>query len=463
MEEFYDVIINIKSIYSLSKEEGWPIKWNNKRKDIILKNQDKKLLKVGVLGNGNVGKSFLLSRLFGVEIPSGFSVTTEGLSLKYNIEDRYIILDSAGLQTPLLTDENLFDDKDEENKKKKYESLYKDKTQTENFIQNLIIDISDMILIVVGKLTFNEQRLINKIKKVLESSNQKNKIIYVIHNLINFQTKEQVEEHIKINLLKSASFNLKYIPNIITSTNNSQKSYKGREILVEEEKISNIKSFHLIMARENTEAGDYYNNFTYTLLNDQFNFFTDRNPLSIIDEIKNKFVSWSGEILEEKISEENIEIVNAENSNEEKIIFKKSENSNLEIIPKSCISDELGLNIYRSNGFDPNYYYYIENDEYLVIVLEVPGDVKIEDKYADIDKHEIIVLGKKEDHLTSKKVIDNNTKFGNFKKYIKYKDHIMLAEEEAVSGQETQENGILEFKFRLAKRRRGGPSRDNKK
>ena len=36
-----------------------------------------------------------------MKIPSGYSVITEGLSLKYNEVDKYTILDSAGLQTPL--------------------------------------------------------------------------------------------------------------------------------------------------------------------------------------------------------------------------------------------------------------------------------------------------------------------------------------------------------------------------
>ena len=138
LEEFYDVIVNIKSIAALGTEEGWPIKWNKQRKEIIEKMKVLELLKIGILGNGNVGKSFLLSRLFSINIPSGYSVITEGLSLKYNENDKYIILDSAGLQTPLLSDEH-FKDKDEENIRKKYEDLYKDKTQTENFIQNLII------------------------------------------------------------------------------------------------------------------------------------------------------------------------------------------------------------------------------------------------------------------------------------------------------------------------------------
>ena len=60
LENFYDVIINIKSIASLEKDEGWPIKWNEQRKSDISKLKDEQLLKIGILGNGNVGKSFLL-------------------------------------------------------------------------------------------------------------------------------------------------------------------------------------------------------------------------------------------------------------------------------------------------------------------------------------------------------------------------------------------------------------------
>ena len=66
LEFFYDLIINIKSIRELSeKDKGWEIKWNkniNTIKEFIKDN--KKLLNVGILGNGNIGKSFLLSRIF---------------------------------------------------------------------------------------------------------------------------------------------------------------------------------------------------------------------------------------------------------------------------------------------------------------------------------------------------------------------------------------------------------------
>ena len=455
LEEFYDVIINIKSINSLMKPEGWPIKWNTQRKPIIEKLKNEKLLKVGVLGNGNVGKSFLLSRLFSIKIPSGYSVITEGLSLKFNEKEFYTILDSAGLQTPLIKNEEILSDEDKnenesnknEQKRKKYENLYKDKTQTENFIQNLIIYESDMLLIVVGKLTFNEQRLINKIKKEIESgpndNKTSNKKIYIIHNLMNFHTKKQVEDHIKDTILKSASFNIeiqKYVDVPKKETNEKNKENENKiqnnnennfqkvgDFYVEND--NEIQVFHLFMAREGTEAGDYYNDFTYQFLKAHFNQFRNRNPLSIIEEIKNKFVEWSNDLLEESIKENNIEIVKDENNKENKYIFKESEgkNENNKLIPKACISDELGLSIYRSNGYEPPYYFYLENDEKLVVFLEIPGipeENKIDDIHADVEKKEIIVKGSKTIIDSIKPLYNNSSKFGKFNLHIPYGNKI---------------------------------------
>ena len=207
------------------------------------------------------------------------------------------------------------------------------------------------------------------------------------------------------------------------------------------------------------------NPFTYKVLREQFNSFIKRKPLSIIDEVKNKFVEWSNDLLEDRIELENIEIVSDQDKKEEKIIFKnnKENNENLKLVPKACISDELGLNIYRSNGYEPTYYYYIEKDEYLVVVLEVPGDVIIEDKFADTSVNEIIVIGNKEDHLSTLKPISNNTKVGKFKMRIKYRNNISIADEEAVKGQETFEKGIYQFKFKLIKKRNPGANKDRKK
>jgi len=111
--KFYDVIVPIQSIKDIIK--GWKIKLN---KDIKYKEIIKdKVLKIGVIGNSNKGKSFILSKLSKMIFPSGTSIKTEGLSIKYPDLKEYknrkiVLLDSAGLETPVLQDNNEnFEDK----------------------------------------------------------------------------------------------------------------------------------------------------------------------------------------------------------------------------------------------------------------------------------------------------------------------------------------------------------------
>ena len=481
LENFYDIIINIKSIRALSnKDEGWQIKWNKNRniiKNIL--NLKEKLLKVGILGNGNMGKSFLLSRIFDEKIPSGYSVITEGLSIKINQNNCYALLDSAGLQTPLLKSNEMVNQNiDNEGDLKEYENLYKDKTQTENFIQNLILYLSDMLFIVVGKITFNEQRLINKIKNELNnfnSQNQKTKknMLFIIHNLSNFQTISQVKEHIDNTLLKSASFKLKETFDI----EKSKGEKEGKRIYYIEEN-TDMLIYHLIMAREETEAGDYYNNYTYQFLKERFNDFPHRSPLSILDEIKNKFAEWSNDLLEEKIDKDKIILVK-DGDVEKQIIYdntpkdgQANNNENYkEIVPKACISDELGLSIYRSSGYEPSYVCYLEDKKKLVVKMELAGNISIEDSYADLYSNQIIIKGNKYDNFENNnkngnnkdetekiKILKNTRKYGKFNLIIPFGNEIKLADEEPINEEENKneikkEDGIKTIKFKLARRR----------
>ena len=461
LEYFYDLIINIKSIRELSeKNKGWEIKWN---KDIkIIKEfikDNKKLLNVGILGNGNMGKSFILSRIFKENIPSGYSVITEGLSIKINKEKFLSLIDSAGLQTPLIKYEEI------KNTENEYELLYKDKTQTENFIQNLILHFSDMLLIVVGKLTFNEQRLINKIKHELENQNSK-KPIFIIHNLMNFHTIAQVEEHINNTLLKSASFKLEKVRDITKSSKDQERYY----LIENDKREKDFYIYHLVMAREMTEAGDYYNNYVYEFLEERFNDFPDRNSFYILDEIRNKFAEWSSDILEDPINVENLIIQNEDNV-EKRIVYESINNENNipKIVPKACLSNEIGTSFYRSSGYEPPYYYYIEGKKYLVIVMELPGIIVIEDVYADINQNKIFVRGNKSDFNKEKmnlsdegikfnetKIKKNTCKFGKFNLIIPYDNEIKLSDEMPVDEENNNfklPEGIKIFKFSLAKRR----------
>jgi len=149
------VIIDIDSINSLEKK-GWEVKYNEERKEIYDKIISDETIKLGVLGINNVGKSYLLSKISRVDIPTGYSIETKGISIKYSEdikgeEKGICILDSAGFETPLLIEKEHKELGNEEIKKinedKNIESiinrdivedeLSKDKAQTERFIEEL--------------------------------------------------------------------------------------------------------------------------------------------------------------------------------------------------------------------------------------------------------------------------------------------------------------------------------------
>ena len=165
----------------------------NVGKKYIKKIIGEETMKNGVLGLNNVCKSFLLRKIAIQNLPSGYSVETKGISIKYadskdNNEDEEIkgicILDSAGFETPLLKEKNDKQNNDEEKKELKEKNkddlekaikfdeieddLARDKAQTERFIEHLIIYLSDMIILVVGKLTRTEQRSITCIKNIVK-------------------------------------------------------------------------------------------------------------------------------------------------------------------------------------------------------------------------------------------------------------------------------------------------------
>ena len=265
-EDFYDIIIDIKSIKDINK--GWVIKSNERGRKQYFEKRDEPVLKIGVIGNADKGKSFILSKISKIDFPSGTSISTEGLSIKYPELGEYVnrkiaLLDSAGLETPVLketkeiiiktkednevndsnennevnesNENNEVDESNKNNKEKnicetkenneakeinetnenneKYETnkpretketndennnysneniLFKEKSRekfiTELFLQNYIIHNSDILLLVVGKFTYSEQKLLNKIKTEIKRSNI-NKLLFIIHNLFTFTSK----------------------------------------------------------------------------------------------------------------------------------------------------------------------------------------------------------------------------------------------------------------------------------
>ena len=226
-KKFYDVIIYISSITEIIK--GWNIRYREEFGKSIL---NKKIVKIGVIGNSNKGKSFILSKLSGINFPSGTDIKTEGLSIKYpdlnkNTNKNIVLLDSAGLETPVLKENSLnprnidiYQKKEQANvdeeKNSENDLLFRKKSRekiiTESFLQNFIINNSDILIIVVGILSYSEQKLLNKIKTKMEKDNElkktTNTCLYIIHNLMAYTTIKQVQTYIDEVLLKSTTFDL---------------------------------------------------------------------------------------------------------------------------------------------------------------------------------------------------------------------------------------------------------------
>ena len=351
MEKFYDIIVVIKSIKSINKE-GWPIKFSEEGKAKYEEYKKLDSIILGVLGNNNKGKSFLLNKLSKIPLISGNSIHTEGLSVKYPDLEEYkgrklILLDSAGLETPVLkSDNNIKEEHGKEkeepiNKEKEQNKEFKenarDKIMTELFLQNFIIEASDILLVVVGNLTYSEQLLINKIK--VESKRHTKNMIFIIHNLQLFRKKSQVEEYIKNTLLKCSTFNLKKRTWISTRKEEHKKEEEKNEIKEENNNINNnapkkdivnmvndenvkdesklnnvhfteiinyedkkkLYIYHLILACEGSEAGDIYNQYAYDFIEHVYKVIPEPKQFDILEKVTEKFKAQSGNFFHDNI------------------------------------------------------------------------------------------------------------------------------------------------------------------
>ena len=135
IENFYDIIVDIDSVLKIKK--GWKIEMTPRGKKKYEEFKKEDLLRIGVVGNQNKGKTFILSKLSKINLPSGTSISTKGISVKYpeleeNEHRKYILLDSAGLETPIKKDDlsNLNKSNDEENNIE--ESNSENETQNSN-------------------------------------------------------------------------------------------------------------------------------------------------------------------------------------------------------------------------------------------------------------------------------------------------------------------------------------------
>ena len=358
--QFYDTIIDFDSLKeSCETEKGFNILFLDKGYKNYNKRKNQDAIIVGVIGNANKGKSYILSKISNEELPRGYSVTTKGISVKYpKIENKsLIVLDSAGSEAPLINSN--MENKNLSNNNSDIElvtEIARDKIATENFIQEFIYFYSDILIVIVGQLTNDDQKLINRIKSI----NRNKKTIFIIHNLMFIETIKNVETIIENIIKKSITFNklieIKMI-NIVDDTKNQNYYLESKD---------KINIVHLIMAREGSEAGNYYNNSTIQFLRKQIKSFTNVNSFDIIETFKSYLSIASGTYMEKPIEIENIKY----EEKEKKFIIKSKD----KITFKKCYVDEMGISNFFGNIIEPPYDYKIDNNK-IAINIELPGAI----------------------------------------------------------------------------------------
>ena len=387
------MIININSIKDI--EKGWLIKMSEKGEINYNKFKNQKLITIGVIGNCYKGKSFILSKIILRDIsPPDSYIKTEGLSIRYSElgQHRIVALDSAGLDTPILNEReednknkgnNEGNNLDERKNKREnipelvpnnskqqkeiddkeiFEDKLREKFVTKLFLQNYIINNSELLLIVVGKLTFSEQKLLHRIKI---ASQKIRKRLFIIHNLKEFIKIKQVKNYIKKYLKNNSTFKLEEGHKISASIDKINGCYFYEE-------NSEVPIFHFIFAKEGSEAGYFFNNFTRNQII-RFSITARDHPFDFIQSIKESFIEFSPWFLEngyeERLAIDDF-ISNDEIIKNKIIKLKKPKSLNI----KKFL--DMGRGRVISKGISVNYNIFKKDNE-LIIRVEMPGNCDI--------------------------------------------------------------------------------------
>jgi len=327
----YDIIIDINSIKNLNSL-GWNIIYSgDKKKQRKIIESENKII-ISVLGNSNRGKTYILQKLCGENLESGYQIQTKGLSMKFHGE--LIYLDTAGTNTPLLL---------EEGKKRPNETdlqnIHLCQIITNYIIQTFVIEYADILICVIGMLNSAEQIFLKKIKKLCENKKE----LIVIHNLIKCETRADVEKYKEEILLQMIS--VKLVEKKIPGTQNKYFIEEGNK---------HIKHFLFANDEKKSKEIDDYNNTTLDFIKTCIKMGM-KNQNNLIEKIKNHIKYISSFVLQNEITPE------IEND-----LIKCKE----EIIPKDIKADELDNIIFIGKEFEP-LHRYCKKGKYFIIEIQL--------------------------------------------------------------------------------------------
>lgn len=378
----------IEANNDINNQEKKEINEIKEEKNLIVENIEDEMLEedktvVGILGFGNVGKSYLLSLFTGEDLPIGDSIHTKGISMKKI--GHFIILDSEGIEAPLTKSniskdmypkENLIDKTINESDFL-IEKIARDKKAVELFIQDFIIENSDILVIVVGQLTLQEQKLINRVVTM-----SRKKSIFVIHNLKNFYSKEQIFDYIENTFKKNVFFHGKNFTEqeykLKKELNHKADEYnKYYHEIYEHSDYSQTEILHFIMGSNVKESQTYsFNKTVHDFFKNEISIFNG-GRFSFIKQLKRFIVERGSKYIESfelsksPFTYDDIKLIK---EGEVKYISIKNENNRI----KKYNMNQLGFSQFYGALYSPNFICYEETDKEtqkrkLIIEINTPG------------------------------------------------------------------------------------------
>lgn len=425
--------------------EGWKIKYKDVANYSSLKKE--KMLILSLIGFKNSGKSFLASKISKDNVCD--KSESNYLYLKYitrsSDDFKLAILDTPGFSRFIKKNDEC-NNSIERIEIKTVDEMEKNISLTDNFLLNFVLKKSNFLIVVVGALNLYEQKLLMKLKSKDEEHKEafkEMKRIFVIHNLKELSKKEEVKEHIKNVMLKSTTFKLEEKETQLVKEGEKNKNSK---FFIEKHQDKEIQIYHLILAKDKSEAGNYYNDFTYDMIWQQYNYFHCYNSFDLISEIKNEIINIS-----EKIFVKPLKSLDDFENTEDKIKIKKG----FEYISNTDNNSDFSL-----LKLKPKYSYYkVENNTKLLVVIEMPGKIMNQKLSCSAPKNgfysmkfsgkKILELPDNRENEKKNGLLFNNREEGEFKEVFKIKQDIFSLSSYKPVKEENDNNGVYKYYFEL--------------
>ena len=362
----YDAIYKCESLSELL-EKGW--NYNLKEKFVNLMKAEKKFCPLCVIGETNKGKTYLINYLTNKKFKSGDEFKTEGLSCKYSFfqyqynkknndtedKNKFLIFDTAGRSEPLLIEPEE-KEKKKNDLRKTVEFKYGDLKESEEFLKNLLIDNSQIILLIVNQLTLSEQILLNELKN---QNKVKFEQLYIIHNLFNFETKEDIENYVDNTICRSIYFDItkKYFnikdkkedtldrPFYFTEEQKDEKNNETKSIIAHLI-LGNLESKNEWVKKMNSKTTYFIKELMQTSKANKF--FTIPQILEKQLQNINKIPPKKGKLTDDKIN-------------------------NILKVDEKVENNEIRPYVFSFSGFVPDYIYYKKSETEFVIEVECGG------------------------------------------------------------------------------------------